>query len=129
MGSALLAALGHWFHTPPETRKGIRLALNLFWITNLFLFLIWVFYSPRDVEPFPWFIYPLFTLALPLVLWRMKNVHKESRIWPYVGTNKSLPLASLILTVLVWLVVSILIMLNLLLFLTFMFVPGSFPCT
>ena len=81
--SSLIYFTGHYFFgTPADKRRLIRLVLNLFWSINSFLFIVWVIYDQRS---FPWFIFPLFTLSLPLILYRMRFIHKEARQWPYVG--------------------------------------------
>lgn len=102
--TAIIAVFAHYMRQPKEQRKWFRLLLNEYWIINVSFFLIWLFYG----QGHPWFLYPLFALALPVVLHRMRFVYKETRLWAYVAV--------------------VLIVINLLLFLAWIFTDTGFPC-
>jgi len=54
-----------------------RLLLNEYWLLNLLFFFIWLFYG----QGFPWFIFPLCLMAIPLVYYRLRYTHQEVRAW------------------------------------------------
>jgi hypothetical protein len=72
-------------------------------LLNGMLFLTWLTFG----QGFPWFIYPLFLLALPLIVYRLKYVHNETRTWVLVGV--------------------VLLDINIVLFLTWGFTNVAFP--
>eukprot|EP01122_Echinamoeba_exundans_P004846 TRINITY_DN15067_c0_g1_i1.p1 TRINITY_DN15067_c0_g1~~TRINITY_DN15067_c0_g1_i1.p1 ORF type:complete len:375 (+),score=49.87 TRINITY_DN15067_c0_g1_i1:14-1138(+) len=101
--TAVVGVAVHYLRQPKEQRKWFRLLLNEYWIINGSFFLIWLFYG----QGHPWWIYPLFALALPVVIYRMRYIYKETRVWAYVAVFA--------------------IDLNLILFLAWIFTPSSFP--
>jgi hypothetical protein len=103
--TAVAGVAVHYLRQPKEQRKWFRLLLNEYWIINGSFFLIWLFYG----QGHPWWIYPLFALALPVVIYRMRYIYKETRMWAYVAVFA--------------------IDLNLILFLAWIFTHDSFPCT
>jgi len=49
-------------------------------ILNVLLFLTWL----EQPKTFPWFIIPMFVLAIPLIVVYMRTTYAESRVWLYV---------------------------------------------
>lgn len=101
--SLIGAVAAHYLKQPKESRRWFRLLLNEYWIVNGACFLIWLFFG----QGFPWWIFPLVVLALPVVIYRMRYDYKETRMWTYAAV--------------------ISIALNLLLFLTWIFTATGFP--
>eukprot|EP01120_Amphizonella_sp_Union-15-10_P005851 TRINITY_DN1790_c0_g1_i1.p1 TRINITY_DN1790_c0_g1~~TRINITY_DN1790_c0_g1_i1.p1 ORF type:complete len:137 (-),score=16.62 TRINITY_DN1790_c0_g1_i1:152-562(-) len=59
---------------------------NLYWVINLFLFLVWLGYG----QGFPWFMWPILILAIPMFLNRLWSLHNERRAWVLVSVALSL---------------------------------------
>jgi len=74
--------IGTWIHYQRYKKDEMEtLAWHLYWMLNLMLFLTWLVTTPRG---FPWFVYPLLLLSLPLVIYKLRK-HQEQRKWMYSG--------------------------------------------
>jgi len=69
----------------------LTLAFYQYLLLNFMLFLAWFqLAGDNDEDFFPWFLIPIFVLAVPLVIWYLRSVYKEYRIWVYGGVSLGL---------------------------------------
>lgn len=66
---------------PHNERNTFKFILSETWILSGFLFVIWAFYG----GPFPWFFIPAIVLFTPIIMYRIRFIDGEKKIWPLVA--------------------------------------------
>eukprot|EP01129_Flabellula_baltica_P012664 TRINITY_DN5743_c0_g1_i2.p1 TRINITY_DN5743_c0_g1~~TRINITY_DN5743_c0_g1_i2.p1 ORF type:complete len:169 (+),score=29.97 TRINITY_DN5743_c0_g1_i2:519-1025(+) len=76
-----MIGLAFYYRSDPETHSVLKLVTHEYLLLNGLLFIVWVinhFY-------FPWFIFPVLVLGLPIAITYVSQVYSEKRKWVYVG--------------------------------------------
>jgi len=79
-GVSGMALLGVYAWRYPEEFSPLTTAFYEYCILNVLLFLAWLIYA----KEFPWWIIPMFILAIPLIIVYMRVNYAEYRVWLYV---------------------------------------------
>eukprot|EP01129_Flabellula_baltica_P004417 TRINITY_DN1531_c0_g1_i1.p1 TRINITY_DN1531_c0_g1~~TRINITY_DN1531_c0_g1_i1.p1 ORF type:complete len:268 (-),score=15.43 TRINITY_DN1531_c0_g1_i1:64-867(-) len=79
MFASLMAVVALKNRANPEKYDLVQLCFLEYSLLNTMLFITWVL-----VKGFPWFFFPLIGLAVPLVIFYVRETYKESRPWFYV---------------------------------------------
>jgi len=87
LGTGLIGVPIYYLKVAPRENKFTFLFI-LYCILNIFSFCFW-FFSFRTL--YPWFIFPLFLLAMPLVFYRMwYNMKMNSHLYPHIYVQLTL---------------------------------------
>jgi hypothetical protein len=100
---ALISAMGCVAFHFIQKKDWASAILHEYWLVCLTFFLSWLFYG----RGFPWWVYPCFTLAIPVIIYHMIFVQGDRRLWSVLGM--------------------VLVIVNIMLFLTWEFTAVAFP--
>jgi len=77
---ALMYGMHSYYSQDPSTTK-LRIISYLYLILSAMIFLTWI--NLYSIFVFPWFIYPIGLMGLPILLWYMYSVYSERRWYLY----------------------------------------------
>lgn len=93
--SLIIRSLVDFIRKPRNERNTFKFMLSETWILCGFFFFIWVFYG----GPFPWFFIPSFVLFTPIIIYRLRFIDGEKKIWPLVAVGVGM---TCLLTFFIW---------------------------
>eukprot|EP01128_Nolandella_sp_AFSM9_P004821 TRINITY_DN2242_c0_g1_i1.p1 TRINITY_DN2242_c0_g1~~TRINITY_DN2242_c0_g1_i1.p1 ORF type:complete len:352 (+),score=46.13 TRINITY_DN2242_c0_g1_i1:72-1058(+) len=77
---SVMIMLAYYYSFDPKTSR-LTTASYLYCLVNVLVFITWLNF--HSWTSFPWFIYFVFGLALPLLGWYLYEVYQEKRKWVY----------------------------------------------